>query len=239
ESIKKPKTPKETKLCDSLMNKTQAMLTQDVMVCPMNTTDEVINFRRLFILLVCKFFFFPSPRATVSQFHTHAALNVSAPNKIYWARHIYDKLISAATRFQDKGNKTVDGCLYALLIRYLTTNLYGDLEEYSGQQPWVRSWPLSTLENTIVEDTTSPSELLSHIYCPDAGTSYSRSKVRAKNKSAAVAPKSKPEGIGAHKKSNCKEKVSNNTSERGHLSPDNTPEVTLETKNVVPEPVKM
>ncbi|MED6220646.1 hypothetical protein PIB30_046789 [Stylosanthes scabra] len=89
-----------------------------------------------------------------------------------------------------------------------------------------------------MEDTTSPSGLLSHIYSPDAGTSYSRSKVRVKNKSAAVAPKSKPEGIGAHKKSNCKEKVSDNTSERGHLSLDNTLEVTLKTKNVVPEPVK-
>ncbi|MED6220645.1 hypothetical protein PIB30_046788 [Stylosanthes scabra] len=32
ESIKKPKTPKETELCDSLMNKTQAILTQDVML---------------------------------------------------------------------------------------------------------------------------------------------------------------------------------------------------------------
>ncbi|MED6110047.1 hypothetical protein PIB30_039312 [Stylosanthes scabra] len=70
DSIKKPKTPKELELCDSLMNKTQAMPTQDVMVCPMNTADEVINFRRLFILLVCKCFFFPSSRATVSQFHT-------------------------------------------------------------------------------------------------------------------------------------------------------------------------
>ncbi|MED6124705.1 hypothetical protein PIB30_061494 [Stylosanthes scabra] len=95
--------------------------------------------------------------ATVSKLHTHVALNVSAPNKIYRARHIYNELISAVTRFHDKRNKTVDGCLYVLLIIYLTANLLGHLEEYSGEQPWVKSWPLSLLENTVMEDVASPS----------------------------------------------------------------------------------
>ncbi|MED6163188.1 hypothetical protein PIB30_077513 [Stylosanthes scabra] len=204
-SIKKRKTTQEIALCESLIKKTQAMLTHDVMC---------------------------------NCLHTHAALNVTAPTKIYWARHIYDEIIAAVTRFQDKGKKTVDGCIYVLLIIYLTANLHGELEEYSGQQPWVKSWPISTLENTIMEDVMSPSGLLSHMYSSDAGSSNSRAKVCRKKKPAAGAPKSDQERVGAHKKRTLKEKESDNASERGRLSTDNTPEVRLKMNKAAPESTK-
>ncbi|XLU64561.1 hypothetical protein S245_023770, partial [Arachis hypogaea] len=115
DSFKSPKTAAEHRVVNSFTGKTQADLKRDVITCSMQSDVDRMNFRRQFIMLIAKCFFFPSPKATVSDIHIRAAIDVSNPRKMYWARYIYDFLIEGVLRFQDVGKKIVDGCMFALL----------------------------------------------------------------------------------------------------------------------------
>ncbi|QHN95069.1 uncharacterized protein DS421_18g606380 [Arachis hypogaea] len=134
-SFKIPETPAEHRLINSFTGKTQVDLKRDVITCSMQSDADRINFRRQFIMLIAKCLFFPLPKATVSDIHIRAAIDVSNPRKIYWARYIYDFLIEGVLRFQDVGKKTVDGCIFALLIIYLHANKNRDLGRYNGREP--------------------------------------------------------------------------------------------------------
>ncbi|XP_072083982.1 uncharacterized protein [Arachis hypogaea] len=134
-SFKSPETAVEHRLVNSFIGKTQADLKIDVITCSMQSDVDRMNFRRQFIMLIAKCFFFPSPKATVLDIHIRAAIDVSNPKKMYWARYIYDFLIEGVLRFQDVGKKTVDGCMFALLIIYLHANKHGDLGRYNGREP--------------------------------------------------------------------------------------------------------
>ncbi|QHO46150.1 uncharacterized protein DS421_6g184870 [Arachis hypogaea] len=127
-------------LCFGLPNhgKTQADLKRDVITCSMQSDDGRINFRRQFIMLIAKCLFFSSLKATVSDIHIWVAIDVSNPRKIYWVRYIYDFLIEGVLRFHDVRKKTVDECMFALLIIYLHANKNGDLGRYNGREPWIR-----------------------------------------------------------------------------------------------------
>ncbi|QHO00105.1 uncharacterized protein DS421_13g403580 [Arachis hypogaea] len=154
-SFKNPKTPAEHRLFNSFTQKIQADLKRDVITFSMQFDDDRINFRRQFIMLIAKCLFFPSPKATVSSIHIRATIDVSNPRKIYWARYIYDFLIDGVLRFQDVGKKTVDGCMFALLIIYFHANKNGDLERYNGREPWIRDWSLADLKTMDKEESTS------------------------------------------------------------------------------------
>ncbi|QHN93325.1 uncharacterized protein DS421_17g591710 [Arachis hypogaea] len=114
-SFKSPETAAEHRLVNSFTGKKQVDLKRDVITCLMQSDVDRINFRRQFIMLIAKCFFFPSPKATVSDIHIQAAIDVSNPRKMYWARYIYDFLIEEVLRFQEVGKKTVDGWMFALL----------------------------------------------------------------------------------------------------------------------------
>ncbi|QHO02152.1 uncharacterized protein DS421_13g421380 [Arachis hypogaea] len=132
-SFKSPEIAAEHRLVNSFTGKTQADLKRDIITCSMQSDVDRINFRRQFIMLIAKCFFFPSPKATISDIYIRAAIDVSNPRKMYWARYIYDFLIEEVLRFQDVGKKTVDGCMFALLIIYLHANKHGDLGRYNGR----------------------------------------------------------------------------------------------------------
>ncbi|XP_052118540.1 uncharacterized protein LOC127748319 [Arachis duranensis] len=72
-------------------------------------------------------------------------------------------LIEGVLRFQDVGKKTVDGCMFALLIIYLHANKHGDLGRYNGREPWIRDWSLVDLKKMDKEESTSHSGLLNLI----------------------------------------------------------------------------
>ncbi|QHN87318.1 uncharacterized protein DS421_16g554020 [Arachis hypogaea] len=108
-------------------------------------------------MLIAKCLFFPSPKATISDIHIRAAIDVSNPRKIYWARYIYDFQIEGVLRFQDVGKKTMDGCMFALLIIYLHANKNGDLGRYNEREPWIRDWSLANLKKMDEEESTSHS----------------------------------------------------------------------------------
>ncbi|QHN82129.1 uncharacterized protein DS421_20g692990 [Arachis hypogaea] len=162
-SFKSPETAAEHRLVNSFTGKTQADLKRDVITCSMQSDVDRINFRRQFIILIAKCFFFPSPKATVSYIHIRAAIDVSNPRKMYWARYIYDFSIEGVLRFQDVGKKIVDGCMFALLIIYLHANKHGDLGRYNGREPWIRDWSLVDLKKMDEEESTSHSPIQAHI----------------------------------------------------------------------------
>ncbi|MED6144302.1 hypothetical protein PIB30_014384 [Stylosanthes scabra] len=163
QSFKIAETDEENELFESLKIHSQCSLTESVKSCTIESDEDRIKFRRHFILLICKCFFFPSPRPTISEKHINAVIDVSDPMKIYWARYIYDDIIKEVEEFQNKGKKTIDGCMYALLIIYLMSNLHGDLETYSGEEPWVKDWTVKVIREKVKEEAESPSGLLNYI----------------------------------------------------------------------------
>ncbi|XP_052109367.1 uncharacterized protein LOC127741276 [Arachis duranensis] len=76
DSFKSPKIVAEHRLVNSFTGKTQADLKRDVITCSMQSDVDRINFRRQFIMLIAKCFFFPSPKATVSDIHIRTAIDV-------------------------------------------------------------------------------------------------------------------------------------------------------------------
>ncbi|MED6199430.1 hypothetical protein PIB30_075861 [Stylosanthes scabra] len=114
-SFKAIETSEEHEITDSLKGKTVKSLKDDVKKCTMHNEDDLIFFRRHFLMLVLKCFYLATNRAVVSEVHINAVIDIKDTRKIYWARYIYDHLISAVLQYQDSSKKTVDGCMYALL----------------------------------------------------------------------------------------------------------------------------
>ncbi|QHN87607.1 uncharacterized protein DS421_16g556580 [Arachis hypogaea] len=56
-------------------------------------------------------------------------------------------------KYKEDGIRTIDGCMFALLILYLHTNKHGDLREYSGGvEPWTKEWTVAELREVVKEE---------------------------------------------------------------------------------------
>ncbi|MED6194671.1 hypothetical protein PIB30_030624 [Stylosanthes scabra] len=74
-----------------------------------------------------------------------------------WGRHVYSFLLNGITEMKKKNLKSVDGCVFALLIIYFQETYFGvDSEEADAKPPWLEYWKDNTLKRRIKYDFEDP-----------------------------------------------------------------------------------
>ncbi|QHO16238.1 uncharacterized protein DS421_10g301920 [Arachis hypogaea] len=130
--------PKHHHLIETFEGRTQKEVKTHVIRCSVTEEVEKEEFCCYFIMFVMKAFLFAS--------FIPCVIDVGNPMKFFWGRHIYDCVKEDLRKYKEDGIKTIDGCMFALLILYLHTNKHGDLRGYfGGVEPWIKEWTVAEL----------------------------------------------------------------------------------------------
>ncbi|QHO18915.1 uncharacterized protein DS421_11g324530 [Arachis hypogaea] len=98
-------------------------------------------------------FLFASSNKYITTSFIPGVIDVRNPMRFFWGRHIYDCVKEGLRKYKEDGIRTIDGCMFALLILYLHTNKHGDLREYSGGvEPWTKEWTIAELREVVKEE---------------------------------------------------------------------------------------
>ncbi|XLS77672.1 hypothetical protein HN51_061897 [Arachis hypogaea] len=105
----------------------------------MNTADDMMEFRRHFILLV------QDVPHVISPWHIDTILNVSNSRRYRWPLHIFQWLETVIKKYQLKNNKSCEGCMFALLVLYFQKLKHGKLKTCQEPEPWLAAWTATVL----------------------------------------------------------------------------------------------
>ncbi|MED6172886.1 hypothetical protein PIB30_054067 [Stylosanthes scabra] len=88
-------------------------------------------------------------------------LNVTDLASMNWARHVYSFLLSGIQEMRRKNLKSVDGCIFALLIIYFhETHFREEYEKAEAQPPWLAYWKEERLQTRIKDEFEDPAGLV-------------------------------------------------------------------------------
>ncbi|QHO43420.1 uncharacterized protein DS421_5g162670 [Arachis hypogaea] len=177
DSFPKLDLKKHRQLIDTFEGRTQKEVKTHVISCSVTTEVEKEEFRRYFIMFVMKAFLFASSNKYIITSFIPGVIDVSNPMRFFWGRHIYDCVKEGLRKFKEDGIRTIDGCMFTLLILYLHTNKHGDLRGYSGGvEPWTKEWTVAELREAVKEEQVRESGLIRKI---DELRKYEREKGNA------------------------------------------------------------
>ncbi|QHO59691.1 uncharacterized protein DS421_3g101130 [Arachis hypogaea] len=164
DSFPKLDPKKHRNLIDTFEGKTQKEVKTHVIRCSVTTEVEKEEFRRYFIMFVMKAFLFASSNKYITNSFIPGVIDVRNPMRFFWGRHIYDCVKEGLRKYKEDGIRTIDGCMFALLILYLHTNKHGDLRGYSGGgEPWTKEWTVAELREAVMEEQVRESGLIRKI----------------------------------------------------------------------------
>ncbi|RYQ96666.1 hypothetical protein Ahy_B08g092508 [Arachis hypogaea] len=93
-------------------------LTDEMMSIGVENEQDRLMFKRIFIFYIQMAFLFPSTITKVSPVHIALIFEMEKITKGNWGAHILNFLIKGITNYHLKKKKSIDGCLYALMIIY-------------------------------------------------------------------------------------------------------------------------
>ncbi|XLR02140.1 hypothetical protein HN51_056972 [Arachis hypogaea] len=164
DSFPKLDPKKHRNLIDTFEGRTQKEVKTHVIRCSVTTEVEKEEFRRYFIMFVMKAFLFASSNKYITNSFIPGVIDVRNPMRFFWGRHIYDCVKEGLRKYKEDGIRTIDGCMFALLILYLHTNKHGDLRGYSGGgEPWTKEWTVAELREAVKEEQVRESGLIRKI----------------------------------------------------------------------------
>ncbi|QHN95149.1 uncharacterized protein DS421_18g607040 [Arachis hypogaea] len=164
DSFPKLDPKKHRNLIDTFEGRTQKEVKTYVIRCSVTTEVEKEEFRRYFIMFVMKAFLFASSNKYITDSFIPGVIDVRNPMRFFWDRHIYDCVKEGLRKYKEDGIRTIDGCMFALLILYLHTNKHGDLRGYSGGgEPWTKEWTVVELREAVKEEQVRESGLIRKI----------------------------------------------------------------------------
>ncbi|XLU26146.1 hypothetical protein S245_062212, partial [Arachis hypogaea] len=164
DSFPKLDPKKHRNLIDTFEGRTQKEVKTHVIRCSVTTEVEKEEFRRYFIIFVMKAFLFASSNKYITNSFISGVIDVRNPMRFFWDRHIYDCVKEGLRKYKEDGIRTIDGCMFALLILYLHTNKHGDLRGYSGGgEPWTKEWTVAELREAVKEEQVRESGLIRKI----------------------------------------------------------------------------
>ncbi|MED6172738.1 hypothetical protein PIB30_052799 [Stylosanthes scabra] len=98
----------------------------------------------------------------IPRSHLPAILNISNISKKNWAERVHSFLLNGIKTYRLRNNKSVDGCLYALMIIY-----FHELEEFekkpaesSTRQPWIHHWTRKRIQKRVAIESKHATGLI-------------------------------------------------------------------------------
>ncbi|RYR04435.1 hypothetical protein Ahy_B06g084159 [Arachis hypogaea] len=125
-------------------------LTDDMMSIGVENEQDRLMFKRIFILYIQMVFLLPSTITKVFSMHIALIFEMEKITEGNWGAHVLNFIIKGITNYRLKKKKSIDECLYALMIIYfyLTKNKDKKGKENPGL-PWVRNWNREQLVTRI------------------------------------------------------------------------------------------
>ncbi|MED6213372.1 hypothetical protein PIB30_092479, partial [Stylosanthes scabra] len=155
--LKKEVPREQYEAADKFRKKSLADLRDMVTQIKLDTEEDITNFKRAFILYVQKAILCPNNSKPVSPKTLPTILDVTNPRAMNYGRHVYSFFLNEITKMKKKNLKSVDGCVFALLIIYFQEAHFGvDSEEVDAQPPWLEYWKDSTLKRRIKYEFEDP-----------------------------------------------------------------------------------
>ncbi|RYR08918.1 hypothetical protein Ahy_B05g076798 [Arachis hypogaea] len=113
-------------------------LTDDMMSIGVENEQDCLMFKRIFILYIQMAFLLPTKISKVSPVHIAPIFEMKKITEGNWGAHVLNFIIKGITNYRLKKKKSIEGCLYALMIIYfhLAKNKDKKGEENPGL-PWV------------------------------------------------------------------------------------------------------
>ncbi|XP_020959210.1 uncharacterized protein LOC110263004 [Arachis ipaensis] len=153
DSFPKLDPKKHRHLIETFEGRTPKEVKTHIIRCSVTIEVEKEEFRRYFIMFAMKAFLFTSSNKYITTSFIPGVIDVHNPMRFFWGRHIYDCVKEGLRKYKEDGIRTIDGCMFALLILYLHTNKHGDLRGYfGGIEPWTKEWTVAELREVVKEE---------------------------------------------------------------------------------------
>ncbi|MED6219922.1 hypothetical protein PIB30_040298 [Stylosanthes scabra] len=123
--LKKEVPREQYEAADKFRKKSLADLRDMVTQIKLDTEENITNFKRAFILHVQKAILCPNNSKPLSPKTLPTILDVTNPRAMNWGRHVYSFLLNGITEMKKKNLKSVDSCVFALLIIYFQETHFG------------------------------------------------------------------------------------------------------------------
>ncbi|XLR24110.1 hypothetical protein S83_052010, partial [Arachis hypogaea] len=164
DSFPKLDPKKHRHLIETFEGRTPKEVKTHIIRCSVTIEVEKEEFRRYFIMFAMKAFLFTSSNKYITTSFIPGVIDVHNPMRFFWGRHIYDCVKEGLRKYKEDGIRTIDGCMFALLILYLHTNKHGDLRGYfGGIEPWTKEWTVAELREVVKEEQVRKSGLIRKI----------------------------------------------------------------------------
>ncbi|MED6179604.1 hypothetical protein PIB30_002428 [Stylosanthes scabra] len=142
---------------NALRKKTLAQLREMVKSIKMDSPENITTFKRAFILYIQKTLLCPNISGPLDPRTLTTVLDVSNPREMNWARHVLGYLVQSIKELRAKNQKSVDGCVFALLIIYLQeTHFEEGCQDEEAQHSWIDYWKGETLQEKIKVEFEDP-----------------------------------------------------------------------------------
>ncbi|RYR45000.1 hypothetical protein Ahy_A08g041255 [Arachis hypogaea] len=121
--------------------KTLKSLTDEMMSIGVGNEQDHLMFGRIFILYIQMAFLLPTTINKISPVHLAPIFKMDKIKEANWGAHVLNFIIKGITNYNLKKKKSIDGCLFALMIVYfhLSTKKEKKGEERAAQ-PWIANW---------------------------------------------------------------------------------------------------
>ncbi|RYR64051.1 hypothetical protein Ahy_A03g010202 [Arachis hypogaea] len=121
--------------------KTLKNLTNQIMDIGVDNYQDRLRFKRIFILYIQMAFLLPTTINKVSPVHLAPIFRMDNIMECNWDNHVLNFIIKGITNYRLKKKKSIDACLYALMIVYFHLTKHKDKkEEVIPGLPWVSDW---------------------------------------------------------------------------------------------------
>ncbi|QHO10806.1 uncharacterized protein DS421_15g492780 [Arachis hypogaea] len=162
--------------------KTLKSLTDEMMEIGVGSEEERLMFKRIFILYIQMAFLLPTTINKISPVHLAPIFKMDGISERNWGGHVLTFIIKGITDYQEKKKKTIDGCLFVLMI------IYFHLSENKGKKraerppkPWIANWT----KEQLVERMTAEREKILTETATDSDTSTSESETQQDSEDSA------------------------------------------------------
>ncbi|RYQ98737.1 hypothetical protein Ahy_B07g086506 [Arachis hypogaea] len=105
-------------------------LTDDMMSIGVENEEDRLMFKRIFILYIQMAFLLPTTINKVSPVHLAPIFKMDKITEGNWGAHVLNLIIKGITDYRLKKKKSIDTCLFALMI------IYFHLAKKGEEKPW-------------------------------------------------------------------------------------------------------
>ncbi|QHO16014.1 uncharacterized protein DS421_10g299920 [Arachis hypogaea] len=121
--------------------KTLKNLTDEMMSIIVGNEQDRLMFKRISIVYIQMTFLLPTTINKISPVHLAPIFKIDKIKEGNWGAHVLNFIIKGITNYNLKKKKSIDGCLFVLMIVYFHLSKNKDKKrEERPAQPWIANW---------------------------------------------------------------------------------------------------